>query len=174
MLVLLSCSHAPLLAARADVRTPDHPHARTLRSMRSSTFVMTSSSSGATVPTCGCVAAMCTHRSLLTSSPSAGVTATTTKDTPAGEVRSGRLSTSAHAVAKKNAMDDNGGLLVGRGDFRHGFKEQLLSGGKRDCIADSCAMVLGAKQCDVRAFFGIDHVRARASSSSAHLTDLTT
>jgi hypothetical protein len=48
-------------------------------------------------------------------------------------------------VKAKNAMDDNEGLLVNRTDFRYGLKEQLLSGGKKDCIA--VAMLLpGVKQ----------------------------
>ena len=73
------------------------------------------------------------------------------------------------------AMDYNGGLLVNRGDFRRCFKEQLLSGGQKDCIADACAMLLGAEPCDVSAFFGNDRSlnRACALSSSARLTDLT-
>jgi len=85
---------------------------------------------------------------------------------PAGGTGSPKPPPSKTRDAKKKANDGNEGLLMNRGEFRKGaatgVKEFLISGVKKDCLADAIAQVIGDDNKKVRDFLGEDRSFNRA------------
>ena len=85
------------------------------------------------------------------------------------------LPSSEQRDEEKQTQPRNEGLLMDRGDFfkggATGKREVLLSGAKKDCLADAIAVVTGDDKHAVRTFLGEDRSFDRATEyvSSTHL-----